>query len=232
MTTMRPEVMWLIRDSRELTAPEKALLWAVESRGVAHGTWETVANDAGVGRTAFYRLRKELAQRGALEVRERPGTTTTYRVLPAGLSPSFPNPAGGSAASGQGGLSRGGTEVEPGSTTSQVEPSVLTPPSPFSANRTYYNGEDRADDEPTTPTASESAWSEARRQQVQAELIESGEVTVLPARSDLTRQERKAYDGHARMLRDENYTGDDDPSLDRESRSDHRDGWRSRGRAG
>jgi hypothetical protein len=77
---MRPPVMWAIRDCRFLNASEKALLWAVESRGVHYGTWETVAADAGMKRDAYYRWRQSLEAKGVLSVTTRPGRTTLHRV--------------------------------------------------------------------------------------------------------------------------------------------------------
>lgn len=74
------EVVWAIRDSRSLNASEKSLLWAVESRGVHYGTWETVAADAGMKRDAYYRWRRGLEARGVLSVTERPGKTTLHEV--------------------------------------------------------------------------------------------------------------------------------------------------------
>lgn len=77
---MRVPVLWAIRDSRALSAPEKALLYAVETRGVHYGTWETVAADAGMKRDAYYRWRARLETRGVLSVTERPGRTTVHEV--------------------------------------------------------------------------------------------------------------------------------------------------------
>lgn len=72
--------MWAIRDSRALNAQEKALLWAVESRGIHYGSWETVASDAGMKRDAYYKWRKSLQDKGVLSVTERPGKTTVHEV--------------------------------------------------------------------------------------------------------------------------------------------------------
>src|SRR5262249_29713154 len=77
---MRAEVLWAIRDCRTLNAREKSLLYAVETRGVHFGTWETVAADAGLGRDGFYSCRRRLEARGALMVTERPGRTTLHEV--------------------------------------------------------------------------------------------------------------------------------------------------------
>jgi hypothetical protein len=72
--------MWDIRDCRTLNAQEKALLWAIESRGIHYGTWETVAADAGMKKDAYYRWRGSLEAKGVLSVTERPGTTTLHEV--------------------------------------------------------------------------------------------------------------------------------------------------------
>jgi hypothetical protein len=77
---MRNEVVWAIRDSRALNAAEKAFLYAVETRGTAYGTWQTVAADAGMKRDAYYATRRRLAKSGALTVTERPGRTTVHEV--------------------------------------------------------------------------------------------------------------------------------------------------------
>lgn len=77
---VRLEVLWAIRDCRSLNAQEKALLWAIESRGVHYGTWETVAADAGMKRDAYYRWRGGLEDKGVLSVTERPGRTTVHEV--------------------------------------------------------------------------------------------------------------------------------------------------------
>lgn len=82
---MRNEVMWKIRDNHTLPFAEKSFLWAVESRGVAHGTWRTVSKDAGMSKGTFYKTRDALVQKGMLSVLERPGTTTEYRVIAEGL---------------------------------------------------------------------------------------------------------------------------------------------------
>lgn len=78
--SVRLDVLWAIRDSRDLKAPEKALLWAVESRGVHYGTWRTVAADAGMKKDAYYAWRARLEAKGALRVTERPGRTTVHEV--------------------------------------------------------------------------------------------------------------------------------------------------------
>jgi hypothetical protein len=77
---VRLEVMWAIRDCRTLNAQEKALLWAIESRGIHYGTWETVAADAGMKKDAYYRWRGDLESKGVLSVTERPGRTTVHEV--------------------------------------------------------------------------------------------------------------------------------------------------------
>lgn len=78
--TCGAHVVWAIRDSRVLNASEKALLWAIESRGIHYGTWETVANDAGMKRDAYYKWRQSLEAKGVLSVTTRPGRTTLHRV--------------------------------------------------------------------------------------------------------------------------------------------------------
>jgi hypothetical protein len=78
--SVRLEVLWAIRDSRTLNAQEKALLWAVESRGVHYGTWQTVAADAGMKKDAYYKWRGRLEAKGVLQVTERPGRTTVHEV--------------------------------------------------------------------------------------------------------------------------------------------------------
>ena len=77
---VRLEVLWSIRDCRTLCAQEKVLVWAIESRGVHYGTWETVAADAGMKRDAYYRWRGQLEAKGVLTVTERPGRTTVHEV--------------------------------------------------------------------------------------------------------------------------------------------------------
>lgn len=74
------EVIWAIRDCRTLNAQEKSLLWAIESRGIHYGTWETVAADAGMKKDAYYRWRRSLEAKGVLSVTERPGKTTVHEV--------------------------------------------------------------------------------------------------------------------------------------------------------
>ncbi|WP_248581174.1 hypothetical protein [Nocardioides sp. InS609-2] len=77
---MSLDVIWAIRDCRTLNAQEKALLFAIESRGVHYGTWETVAADAGMKKDGYYRWRGELEAKGVLSVTERPGKTTVHQV--------------------------------------------------------------------------------------------------------------------------------------------------------
>lgn len=77
--------MWMIRDARGLDASAKAILWAVESRGVTFSSAETLARDCGMTVKRFYRWRRSLADQGLLQVTERAGTTTEYRVDAAAL---------------------------------------------------------------------------------------------------------------------------------------------------
>lgn len=83
--SMRNEVMWAIRDDHTLAYDEKSLLWAVESRGEARRTWKGMSKDSGLPKNRLYDVRRALKERGVLDVTERPGTTTLYRVLPDGL---------------------------------------------------------------------------------------------------------------------------------------------------
>lgn len=92
--TMRAPVMWAIRDCRLLNAQEKALLWAIESRGVHYGTWETVAADAGMKRDAYYNWRPRLVAKGVLSATTRPGRTTLHEVDAAWFdNPTLPGSA-------------------------------------------------------------------------------------------------------------------------------------------
>lgn len=80
MTDMRNEVIWAIREARTLGAEQKAILWAVESRGISHGAIENVAKDCGMTEERFRKYRKQLAEDGFLDITERPGRTTLHRV--------------------------------------------------------------------------------------------------------------------------------------------------------
>lgn len=101
---MRHEVLWAIRDSRALKAADKAFLYAVETRGTAYGTWETVAADAGMKRDAYYTTRRRLESYGVLSVTERPGRTTVHEVNADWFHhetlPEIPNDPSGLAAQG------------------------------------------------------------------------------------------------------------------------------------
>lgn len=140
MSTMRPEVVFAIRDARGFDANEKTILFVVESRGTAYGTAETIAADCGMGDNRFYKWRRRLIDLGVLEATERHGSTTEYRVnadalRTFGSSQIGGLPETGSPQIGEGGrpeIGRGvspnrGAKVEPLSTTPQVEPDLVGP---------------------------------------------------------------------------------------------------------
>ncbi len=93
---MRNEVVWAIRDARGLTADEKAVLWAVETRGTAFGVAETLAGDAGVSRATFFRRRDELVTRGLLSARKVYGQRQlTYSVVSDSVRELVPSKVSG-----------------------------------------------------------------------------------------------------------------------------------------
>ncbi|MCX6402192.1 MAG: hypothetical protein NTX33_19945 [Propionibacteriales bacterium] len=77
---LKIQTIFNIRDARDLCAEEKAILYAVATRGEAWGSWEKVAGDAGLSKGRFYKYRARLESIGVLLVEERPGTTTLCRV--------------------------------------------------------------------------------------------------------------------------------------------------------
>lgn len=77
---MSNQTMWNIRDARGLNANEKALLWAIESRGITFTAWQTTAEDAGMKKDVFYRTRAALIKKGLLKAGLRKDDTTVYRV--------------------------------------------------------------------------------------------------------------------------------------------------------
>lgn len=70
---MRNQVMWDIRDAQGLNTAEKAIMWVIESRGELFSTVETLAGNAGMGRSTFYAHRDGLVDRGLVRCSRRYG---------------------------------------------------------------------------------------------------------------------------------------------------------------
>lgn len=70
----------MIRDARDLKASEKAILWAIASRGECWVSRETLADDAGMSLKTLKRTLSGLVDRGWVEVIPRPGRTNILRV--------------------------------------------------------------------------------------------------------------------------------------------------------
>jgi hypothetical protein len=77
---MRNEAVWAIRDARGLNQDEKALLWAIESRGTAKVTWHKLADDAGMAKNRFYRTRTALIQKSLINVSRLYDSVSEYKV--------------------------------------------------------------------------------------------------------------------------------------------------------
>lgn len=69
-----------LRDTRGLSANEKAFLFVVISRGdETFGTWETNAADMGMSKGTYYRTRDALLEKGLIEVARKYNATSVYR---------------------------------------------------------------------------------------------------------------------------------------------------------
>lgn len=85
-TPMRNDVIWAIRDARGLTAQEKAFLFVVESRGEMTTTATKAAEDMGLSRATYYRVRDGLLRKKCLTVRQRADQPSVYVVNEVSLS--------------------------------------------------------------------------------------------------------------------------------------------------
>jgi len=92
--SMRGEVIWMIRDARDLKANEKAFLFVCESRGEMTAKRERCYGDMGMGKDAFYAARDSLIAKGLITAREVVGGTTRYRVSAEALARYVPDPSG------------------------------------------------------------------------------------------------------------------------------------------
>lgn len=92
---MRNVVVWAIRDARGLNQDEKALLWAIESCGIAIKKWQTLAADAGdMTKDRFYRARKSLVTKSLIRVVRKYNDVSEYVVLAEALAGFVPDSHG------------------------------------------------------------------------------------------------------------------------------------------
>lgn len=82
---MRNDVIWAIRDARNLKTNEKTFLFVVESRGETFASAETNALDMNMSLKTYYRVREALLDKQVLKANERPGQPTVYTVDAEGL---------------------------------------------------------------------------------------------------------------------------------------------------
>jgi hypothetical protein len=85
MSNMRHQMIWRIREARGLSAYQKAMLFVIESTGTLFCTNSEACEKTGLSRTTFYRTRDSLVALGLIEVTQREGSTTCYRVLARGV---------------------------------------------------------------------------------------------------------------------------------------------------
>lgn len=77
---MSVQVIWNIRDARNLNHEEKGFLFVVASRGVMSSRWDTAAADMGMTKQRYYKARSSLLEKGLLEEGRRMNGTTVYRI--------------------------------------------------------------------------------------------------------------------------------------------------------
>lgn len=76
------ESMWAIRDARGLTTDQKVFLYTVATRGEG-GMWtkqETAADDMGLSKATYYRVRKQLLDLEVIKVQQRMNDTSVYLI--------------------------------------------------------------------------------------------------------------------------------------------------------
>lgn len=77
---MRNQVIWGIRDARELTVYEAMLIFVVESRGTCEATRERMQADMKCGKDSFYAARKSLHAKGILGFKRKYDDVTAYWI--------------------------------------------------------------------------------------------------------------------------------------------------------
>lgn len=79
---MRNDVIFAIRDARELKTNEKTFLFVCESRGKAGMFSDHDLNytDMGMSKATYYRVRESLLEKKLIETRRRYNNTTVYQV--------------------------------------------------------------------------------------------------------------------------------------------------------
>ncbi|MFJ8790445.1 hypothetical protein [Streptomyces sp. NPDC102462] len=77
---MSTQAIWNIRDARGLSHEEKVFLFVVASRGVMYSEWQKAAEDMGMKKTRYFKVRKSLIEKDLVEEGRRMDDTTVYRV--------------------------------------------------------------------------------------------------------------------------------------------------------
>ena len=77
---MSTQAIWNIRDARGLSHEEKVFLFVVASRGVMFSEWQKAADDMGMKKTRYFKVRKALIEKDLIEEGRRMDDTTVYRV--------------------------------------------------------------------------------------------------------------------------------------------------------